>query len=193
LSRWTRVCFASNKHAFKYRANMFSFMCGSRGTHLVISSSYHTCILFIFDPFSYNTTYLSWFATSYNHPFFMVSMWSYHWQSMYPFTSMPLQKWMYNSPRHTLGNYCNYYFGNWRTCSKGGFPPFPSPHLTMNEYPYHQRRILNFDGCCHYWSNSHRYGATSIDNNSTCNNDVCLGENMIIHQASAKQWFHSLC
>jgi hypothetical protein len=103
---------------------------------------------------------------------------------------MPLQKWMYNNPQHTSRYYCNYCFRNWNTCSKGGIPPFPLPHLIMNEYPYHQRWILNFDGCCHYWSNSHRYGATSINNNNTCNNDVCLGEDMITHQMSAKQWFH---
>jgi hypothetical protein len=39
------VCFAYNKFFFKYRVSMFPLMCKSRGKHLVISSSYHTCIL----------------------------------------------------------------------------------------------------------------------------------------------------
>jgi hypothetical protein len=41
-------------------------LCGSRGKRLVINSSYHTCILFIFNPLLYNMTYSSWLATSYN-------------------------------------------------------------------------------------------------------------------------------
>jgi hypothetical protein len=53
---------------FKYRVNTFLFMCGSRDRRLVISSSYHTYILFIFNPFFYNIMYLFWLATSYNCP-----------------------------------------------------------------------------------------------------------------------------
>jgi hypothetical protein len=164
-------------------------MCGSKGRRLVISSSYHTYISFILDPFSHNTTYLYWLATSYNCPYFMVWMWLYHWQSMYPFTLVPLQKWMYNSPQHTLGCCCNYCFGKWSTCSKRSLPPFLSSHFTMNEYPYHQRRISNFDGCCHYWSNSHRYGVVNIDDNNTCSNDFCLGEDTIINRMKTRHDF----
>jgi hypothetical protein len=52
---------------------MSLFMCGSKGK----SSSYHICISFIFSSFFYNE-YLSWLATSYNCPFFIMSVWSYH-------------------------------------------------------------------------------------------------------------------
>jgi len=54
-----------NKHSFKYHVNMFPLMCKSKNKCLVISSSYHMCILFIFSPFVFNTTYLSWLTTSY--------------------------------------------------------------------------------------------------------------------------------
>ncbi len=42
-----KVSFTLNKHSFKYHANMFLFMCRSKGRWLVISSSYHMCISFI--------------------------------------------------------------------------------------------------------------------------------------------------
>jgi hypothetical protein len=29
-------------------------------------------------------------------------------------------------------------------------PHFPSPHQTTSGYAYYKRRILDFDGCCHY-------------------------------------------
>jgi hypothetical protein len=102
-----QVCFTFSKHTFEYCANTSSIRCESKGRHLVISSSYDTYILFILNLFSYNITYLYWLATSYNSPFFMLSMWLYHWQSMYPFTSMPLQKWTYNSPQHTSKCCCS--------------------------------------------------------------------------------------
>jgi len=77
LPTWAKVCLTSNRHSFKYHANMSLFMCGFKGRHLVINSSYHTCILFVLYPFPYNTMYLSWLVTSYNCPSFTVSMWSY--------------------------------------------------------------------------------------------------------------------
>jgi hypothetical protein len=94
------ICLASNKRSFGYYANMFLFMCGSKGRHLVISSSYHTYILFIFRPFFYSITYLPWLITSYSSSF-MVLVWSYHWWYRYPFISMPLWEWMCRSPQHT--------------------------------------------------------------------------------------------
>ncbi len=111
------VCFASSKLSLKYRVSTSLLMCGSRGRHLVISSSYHTCILFIFNPFFYNITYLSWLATSYNYPSFTVSMWSYHWWFRYPFVLVPLWKWVYNIPQHISRYCCSYCFGEWSTCS----------------------------------------------------------------------------
>jgi hypothetical protein len=75
--------------------------------------------------------------TSYNCLSFKMSMWSYHWQSRYPFVLVPLWQWMYNNPRYTLGYYHNYYFGKCNTCLEGGFPPFPLPHLMTSRYPYH--------------------------------------------------------
>jgi hypothetical protein len=168
-------------------------MCGSKGRRMVINSSYHTFILFILSPFFYKIAYLSRFATSYSRSSFMVSMWSYHWWFRFPFASMPLQKWTYNNSCHTSGYCRNYFFGKWNTCLKGGFPHFLSPHSITSGCPYHQRRFLDFDGCYHCWSNLHRYGSSSIDDNNTCNDDGCLGEDMIIHQASTKQWLHSPC
>jgi len=125
-----------NKHSFKYHVNMFPLMCESKSKCLVINSSYHMCILFIFSPFLFNTTYLSWLTTSYGCPSFRMSVWSYHWQFKYPFALVPLWEWTYNSPWYISRYSCSYYLGEWSTCSERGLPPFPSPHLTTSGYPY---------------------------------------------------------
>jgi hypothetical protein len=136
LLTWTKVYFVSNRCSFEYCVSMSPLMCRSRGKCLVISSFYHTSISFIINSFSYNIMYPSWIATSYSCPLFTMLVWLYHWQSRYPFVSMPLREWTYNSPWHTLGYYYSYCFGEWSTCWKGSFPFFPLPHLT-NGYFYH--------------------------------------------------------
>jgi len=103
----TRVYFPYSIHSFRYCASTFLLMCRSKGMHLVINLSCHTNISSIIDPPFYNITYSSWLATFYSCPPFMVLMWSYHWQSRYPFALMPLWEWMYSSPQHILGYYCN--------------------------------------------------------------------------------------
>jgi len=133
--------------------NMFPPMCGSKGRCLVINLSYHTCISFTFSPFPYNIMYLSWLATSYGFPSFMMLVWSYHRQFKYVFTSTPLGKWAYSSPWYTSRYYCKYCFRKWNTCLEGGFPLFPSPHSTTNGYPYHQRWFSDLDGHHHCWPN----------------------------------------
>jgi hypothetical protein len=168
-------------------------MCGSRGKCLVISSSYHTNISFIINPLSYNTTYLSWLATSYSCSPFMVLVWSYHWKFKYPCVLVPLWEWVYNNPRHILGYYCNYCFGEWSTCLDGGFSPFPSSQSTTSGYSYHQRWCLNFDGCCQCWFNSHKYGVVSIDDDNTCSNNGYSGEYTILRRMNIMQWFHPPC
>jgi hypothetical protein len=153
--------------------------------------SYHTYILFILNPFPYNTTYPFWFVTSYScPPFFMVLMWSYHWWSRYPFASVPQRKWVYCSPRYILGYCCSYCFGEWSTCSKGGLPPFPSPHLMTNGYPYHHKWFPDFDGCCHCWLDLHIYGVVSIDDDdNTCSDDGCSRKDIIIWWTKIKHDF----
>jgi len=86
-----RICFSSSRCSFKYHVNTFLLKCGFKGKCLVISSSYHTCILFILNPFPYNITYMSWLATSYDCPSFTMLVLSYHWWSKYPFVSMPCE------------------------------------------------------------------------------------------------------
>ncbi len=88
------------KNFFEYCARTSMFMCESKGRHLVINSSYHTYILFILSPLSYNTTYSSWSVTFYNYPYFTMLVWLDHWWSRYAFALVPLQKWTYNSPQH---------------------------------------------------------------------------------------------
>jgi len=136
-----KVCFISSKCSFRYHVNMPPFMCRSKGSHLVIRSSYQTYISFIFIPLLYNTTHPSWFATFYNCPSFTVLVWSYHWWSGYPYTSMPMWEWTYYRPQYTSRYYCNYCLGQWNTSFQGGLPPFPSSHLTMNGYPYHKNNF----------------------------------------------------
>jgi hypothetical protein len=100
---WEGVCLASSRRSFTYHTNMSLFMCRSKGKHLVINLSYHTCISFIFSPFLYNIMYLFWPATSYGCSSFTMSVWSYHRQFRYAFTLVPLGEWMYSSPWYTLG------------------------------------------------------------------------------------------
>jgi len=179
------VYFTSNRHSFKYHVSTSLFMCKSKGRHLVISSLYHTYISFILSPFPYNTTYPSWFVTSYNcPPFLMVLVWSYHWWSRYPFVSVPKQEWTYSSPWYTLGYCRSYCFGKWNTCLKGSLPPFPSSHLMTNGYPYHQRRFSDLDGRCHCCFDLHIYGAMNIDNDdNTCSDDGCSRKDIIIQRS----------
>ncbi len=133
---WVEVCFTSSRRSFKHHVNTFPFMCESRDKHLVINLSYHTCILFIFNPFFYSTMLPCWLATSYGCPYFTVLMWSYHWRSRYPFALVPLWEWIYNSPWCISGYYHNYCFGKWSPCSQG-LPPFPLPHSMTRGNPYH--------------------------------------------------------
>ncbi len=111
---------------------------------------------------------------------------------------VPLRKWMYNSPQHISKYSRNYCFGKWNTCSEGSLPPFPSPHPTMNEYFYHQTWLVNFDGCYHCWLEIHKYSATNINGDNTCNDDGCSEEETIICQANTsqtniRQWLHFAC
>jgi hypothetical protein len=140
---------------------MFLLMCEFRGMHLVINSSYHTCVSFILSPFPYNITYSSWFATSYNGPSFMAHL-SYHWQSRYPFVYVPVQEGTYNNPQYISRYYRNYCLGKWNTCLEGDVPPFPLPHLTMNGYFLTPKMIfklwwmlLFFTQFAQIWCNEH--------------------------------------
>jgi hypothetical protein len=108
LLTWSRVYFTSNKHSFRYHVSMSLLMCGFKGRRLVINLSYHTHISFIFIPLPYNIMHLSWLATFYNCPFFVVLVWSYYWWSRYPFISMPMWEWTYYMPQYTSGYCCNY-------------------------------------------------------------------------------------
>jgi len=142
-----KIYLTSSKHSFKYHVNTFLVMCESKGKCLVINSSYHICISFILNPLPYNIMHSSWFTTSYGGLSFTMSMWSYYWQSRYPFALVPLREWMCNNTWYIL-KYCHsYYFGEWSTCSKRGFSPFPSPHPMTNGYPYHQKQFPNINGC----------------------------------------------
>jgi hypothetical protein len=139
LLTWTTICFTFNRCSFRYHGIISLFMWGFRGKDIVISSSYHIFILFICNPLHYNITYLSWLTTSYDCPYFTMSMWLYHWQSRYSFVLVPLWEWVYNNPWYILGYCRNCYLGKWNTCSERSFPPFPSPHSMTSGYPYHQR------------------------------------------------------
>ncbi len=110
-----RVCIISSRHSFRYHENTYPLMCRSKGRHLLISLSCHTCISFILNPLPYNIMYPSWHATSYGCPSFMVLAWSYHWWFKYSFASMPFREWTYNNPWYTLGYCCSYWFGKWNT------------------------------------------------------------------------------
>jgi hypothetical protein len=136
LLTWARVCFDYNRCSFKYCTNTFSLMCRSRGKRLVINSSYHINISSIINSRSYNITYTSWLATSFSYPPFTMLV-SYHWRFRYPFASMHLREWTYNSSQYISGHCSNYCFREWSTCLEGSLPPFPSPHSTMSWYFYH--------------------------------------------------------
>jgi len=188
-----KVCFIFSRHYVGYCASMSLFMCGSKGMRLVISSSYHTNISYILNPLSYNIMYPSWFATTYSCPFFMVSMWSYHWWSKYPFASMSLWEWVYNNPWHS-SKYCrNYYFRKWSTCLEGCFPPFPCHIWQWMDILITKDGFQTLMDGCHFFLDSHKYDATNIDDDNTCNDDYCFKEDRILHQTNIGQWLHSPC
>jgi hypothetical protein len=132
----TKVCFVSSRCSFEYCASMYSLMSRSKGKCLVINSFYHTNIS---SSIHFLTTLCTHLRLS--HPtiahFFTVLVWSYHWQFRYPFVSMPLREWTYNSPWHISRFYCSYCFGKWTTYWKGGFPFFPLSPSTTSGYSYH--------------------------------------------------------
>ncbi len=114
--------------------NMISILCKSSCEHLVISSSYHTYISFVFDSLPYIVTYPLWFVTSYYYTSFTLSMWTYHWWSRYPLDLVPVWEWMQCSSWYSLRNRRNYCFGKWNTCIEKGFKPFSPPHSTRSWY-----------------------------------------------------------
>jgi hypothetical protein len=63
--------------------------------------------------------------------------------------------------------------------SKMRFFIFFSSHSMTNVYPYHKRRLSNFDGRYHYLLDSHIYDTTSIDDN-ICSDDDYFKKDMII-------------
>jgi hypothetical protein len=64
----------------------------------------------------------------------------------------------------------------------------------MTKYFYHQKWFPNFDGCCHYWPDSHIYGAVSIDDDNKYHDmNDCSRKDMIIRWTSTRWWLHSLC
>jgi len=132
---WVGVCFIFNRCSFKYHANKFSFLCGFRGMHLVINSSYHTCILIIPGPF------LSTLCTCLGlpHPTIVNLSWCECGHTIHNLGThlfwCPYKKWVYNIPWYILGYYCSYCFGKWSSCLEGGLPHFLLPHLTTSGYP----------------------------------------------------------
>jgi hypothetical protein len=106
---------------------------------------------------------------------------------------VPFQEWAYDNAQYISGYYYNYYCGEWNTCLEGGLPPFPLPHPMTNGYFYHQQWLPDLDGRCHYWSDLHKYGVANIHDYNTCNNDGCLGENIITCWVSIRKWLHSPC
>jgi hypothetical protein len=62
-----KFCFTFNKRFFTYHANMFPFMCGSKGRHLVTSSSYTPAFC------SFSTHFLTTLHTCFSLPHPMVA------------------------------------------------------------------------------------------------------------------------
>jgi len=67
------------------------------------------------------------------------------------------------------------------------------------EYVYHhptlcyQRQFSYFDRHCHCWLDLHKYNATNINDNNTCNKNGCLREDIILSRMNTKRWVHSSC
>jgi hypothetical protein len=58
LPTQAKVLHTSNIHSLRYHANTSLFMHESKGKRLVISSSYLTCISFIFNPLPYSILHI---------------------------------------------------------------------------------------------------------------------------------------
>jgi len=53
---WAKIYHTYSKCSFECYMNMSLILCRSNHRHLVINSSYHICILFVFNSFLYNVT-----------------------------------------------------------------------------------------------------------------------------------------
>lgn len=98
-------------------------------------------------------------------------------------------EWRFYNPRYFSWYFCSYCFEKWN--STKGFPPFPWPRLVGSRYPYHEKQFLNLNKPCHSWSNPPIFGIVCIIHDNMCNDNCCLGKNMIIWGAHIKKWLHS--
>jgi hypothetical protein len=117
-----------------YGSHQTLILCKSNHGCLVINPSYHTYILFVFNSLFYNVMYSFWLARSSSCTSYTLPMWTYHWWFRYPLVLGPMWEWMCCSPQYFLGYFHNYCFKKWSTHAKNGFPPFPSPHLVVNQH-----------------------------------------------------------
>jgi hypothetical protein len=121
----TYISHTSNICSLGHRMSMSLILCRSSYMRLVISLSYHDCILVVLGSFPQNIMYLPWFATSYNYTSFMFSMWTYHWWFGYPLALMFVWEWTHYIPWYFSGYRCNYCFAEWNTHIEKNSPPFP--------------------------------------------------------------------
>jgi hypothetical protein len=74
-----------------------------------------------------------------------------------------------------------------------GFPPFPLSHLTLSQYSYHERQLLDINGCCHSLSYLLKHGIMCIIHDNACNDNCYLWKDKIIYGTHTKIQFHSPC
>ncbi len=152
---------------------------------MVINSSDRICISFIFNPFFYNTMYPSWLATSYGCPCFTM---------LCGHINDNLGTHLFRCP---CGGECTRYilgllFWKVEHMFRRNSPSFS--FATPNEGWIFLSLNMTFRP---WWTLSlltrlAYNDVANIDDDNTCNNDGCLGEDMIICWMSTRRWFHSL-
>jgi hypothetical protein len=136
----SEVCHIFSRCSFKCHVITSPILCKFSYECLVISSSYHTYISFIFNSLPYNVIYLLWLVISYSYTFFTLSMWTYHRWFGYPLMfEMPVREWthcthdVFRDIVTTIALKIGTHIPN------RSFPRFPLSCLTSSQYSYHKR------------------------------------------------------
>jgi hypothetical protein len=160
----------------------------------VINSSYHTYILFVFNSLPYNVMYLPWLVISYSCTCFTLLMWTYHWWFGFPLMfEVHVQEWTHYTHDTFRDTVTTIALKIGTHIPNRSFPPFPLSHLTSSQYSYHERQLLDINGCCHSLSYSLEYGIVCIIHNNACNSSCYLWKYKIIYKAHTKIQLHSPC
>lgn len=89
----------------------------------------------------------------------------------------------------------SYCVGKWSSHIKRGFSSFSLSYIETSGYCHYHVQFLNFYGHCYCQFDLYKFDVMCFNNDNTCsNNNSCHSrQDMILHRANARRWFHSPC